>query len=98
MDEDSEELEEDEAVDGPAPAEEAEPADAAATNPASSPRGPGQGAVPGQSFPVSPFAPQSTPYSPQPVPPLPAGVPGGPTPAPAAPQAQPETPAQPPPD
>jgi hypothetical protein len=96
MDEDPEELEEDEAFDEPAPAEDAAPADAAATNPVPIPRGPGPGGTPGQSFPVSPFAPQSTPYSPQTFPPLPPGVPGGPT-APAAPQAQPETPTEPPP-
>ncbi len=100
IDEDSEELEEDEGLDEPAPAEEA-PADPAATNPVPIPQGPGQGAAPGQSFPVSPFAPQSTPYSVQTFPPLPPGVPGGPTapaPAPAAPQAQPETATQPPPN
>ena len=100
-----EEPEEDEVIDEPAPAEAAEaagPADPAGANPVPIPQGPGaQPNAPGQSFPVSPFAPQATPYSPQTFPPLPPGVPGGPT-APAAPPAQPapqpETPTQPPPD
>jgi hypothetical protein len=100
VDVDSDEVEEDEAFDEPAPAEapEAGQADPAGTNPVPIPQGPGgQPAAPGQSFPVSPFAPQATPYTPQTFPPLPPGVPGGPT-APAAPQAQPETTTQPPPD
>jgi hypothetical protein len=101
MEEEPEDVEE-ELPDEPAPAEAAEaagPADPAGANPVPIPQGPGaQQAAPGQSFPVSPFAPQVTPYSPQTFPPLPPGVPGGPTaPAPATPQPQPETPAQPPP-
>jgi hypothetical protein len=96
VDQDSDELEEDEAFDDPAPAEGTE-ADPAATNPVPVPQGPGaQPNPPGQSFPVSPFAPQATPYTPQTFPPLPPGVPGGPT-APAAPQAPPEPATQPPP-
>ena len=93
---------EDEAFDDPAPAEspEAGPADPAGANPVPIPQGPGgQPSVPGQSFPVSPFAPQATPYNPQPFPPLPPGVPGGPggPAAPVTPQPQPETTTQPPP-
>jgi hypothetical protein len=101
VDEDTEELEADEDFDEPAAAEgpEAGQAGQAGANPVPVPQGPGeQPAAPGQSFPVSPFAPQSTPYVPRPFPPLPPGVPGGPpTTAPATPQAQPEAPAQPPP-
>ena len=97
MEEEDPEYLEDEAFDDPTQAEAGQ-ADPAATNPVPIPQGPGaQGNLPGQSFPVSPFAPQATPYMPQPFPPLPPGVPGGPT-APAAPQAQPETATQPPPD
>jgi hypothetical protein len=99
IDADPEELE-DEVFDEPAadPSEGAPaPGDPAAGSPPPS-QAPGMPPVPGQSFPVSPFAPQATPYTPQPFPPLPPGAPGGPTPTPA-PRPQPETPArQPPPD
>lgn len=50
--------------------------DPAATNPVPVPQAPGSASP---SFPVSPFAPQTSPVTTQPFPPLPPGVPGGPT-------------------